>query len=351
MTHCPTNVEHTFTAATRRKDARGFSLIELMIAMLLGLIVIGGVTSVFLANQQVYRSNAALDDVEDNTRMAFEMMAQNIRDAGLLGCTNNGQVANVLQDGPYAGGADWWSDWKNALHGYGTGTSANPALAVGASAGQQVAGTDSLMMLNAANGGLSIASQNPTTTTFTLNGTSSDLANGKIMIVCDPDHAAIFRASSYSATAKTIGYAQQPSGAASPLNCSTGLGYPTVCTPAGNAYTFGANAQIVNESAGVWYIGNTPGGSGTSLYRATVATDTGTVTPQEMVRGVSAMSLLYHVGSQPTFVAASAVTNWNLVNAVQVNLTLVSSGSNAGTNGKPLQRNFSMTSTVRNRAP
>ena len=33
-------------------SARGFTLIELMVAMLLGLIVIGGVMSVFLAGQQ-----------------------------------------------------------------------------------------------------------------------------------------------------------------------------------------------------------------------------------------------------------------------------------------------------------
>ena len=54
----------------------GFTVVELMIAMLLGLIVIGGVVSVFLANQRTYRTNQALGDVQDSSRIAFELMAR-----------------------------------------------------------------------------------------------------------------------------------------------------------------------------------------------------------------------------------------------------------------------------------
>ena len=69
-----------------------------MVAMLLGLIVVGGVVSVFLANQRSYRTNQALGDVQDSSRIAFEMMARDIRNAGLTGCSNNGRVANVLNN-------------------------------------------------------------------------------------------------------------------------------------------------------------------------------------------------------------------------------------------------------------
>ena len=59
-----------------RHAARGFTLIELMIAMLLGLIVVGGVSSIFLANQQTYRSNEALSEVQDGARVSFEICAE-----------------------------------------------------------------------------------------------------------------------------------------------------------------------------------------------------------------------------------------------------------------------------------
>lgn len=326
------------------KNLAGFTLIELMVAMLLGLIVIGGVTSVFLANQQVYRTNAALSDVQENARMSFELLAQNIREAGLLGCSNNGQVANVLADGPNNGGTDWWANWGNALVGYGSGTSANPALAT---VTNQVAGTDSLTILSAADVGLSVNSQ--TSTAFTLNGTSTNLAAKKIMIVCDPWQAAIFRANTYTAgTNPVIGYA-----VSSTTNCSTGLGYPTVCTAGGNAYTYAANSPIATLAAGAWYIGTNPANT-SSLYFASLDTTTGTVTSQEMVRGVTAMSITYNMANQTNFVMASKVTNWSSVAAVQINLTVQqSSGANAGTNGTntttPLQRSYTVTSTVRNR--
>ena len=144
----------------RRSAAGGFTLIELMIAMVLGLVVIAGVVSVFLASQQSYRTNQALGDVQDGSRIAFEMMARDIRDAGLTGCGNGGRVGNVLNAAPGGTGTPaWWADWGNAVHGYGSGTAtADPALTVGTAATNQVSGTDSLQLLGAADTGLSVAS-------------------------------------------------------------------------------------------------------------------------------------------------------------------------------------------------
>lgn len=349
------------------KEVAGFTLIELMVAMLLGLIVIAGVTSVFLANQQVYRTNAALGDVQDGTRMSFEMLAQNIREAGLLGCSNSGQVANVLPDSPNTGGTDWWANWNNALVGYGAGTSADPALTVGTAPTNQVSGTDSLMILSATDGGLTVNAQDTSANTFTLNGSSNDLAANRIMIVCDPWQTTIFRASSYAPndTNPVIGYGLT-SGSAT-ANCSTGLGYPTVCTSGGTAYTYAANSPIATLAPGVWYIGYNPAGSGgTSLYLASVDTTANPAIPtyQEMVRGVTAMHITYNMANQTNFVTAADVTNWASVVAVQVSLTVQqSSTANAGVGAKagtytgtgasaaaaPIQRTYTITATVRNR--
>jgi type IV pilus assembly protein PilW len=338
------------------KAVAGFTLIELMVAMLLGLIVIAGVSSVFLANQQVYRTNAALGDVQDNTRMSFEMLAQNIREAGLLGCGNNGQVVDVLADGPYNGGTDWWANWGNDLQGYGSGTATNPAFTGTYAVTNQVAGTDSLMILSAKDAGLTVNAQSATT--FSLNGSSSDIASGAIMIVCDPWQTAIFEASNATTgTSATVSYGQTLGG--NTVNCSTGLGYPTVCSGGGNAYTYAANSPIATLAAGVWYIGTNPVGTN-SLYLASVNTTTtpGTVsvTPQEMARGVTAMNIRYNVANTTSFVAASAVTNWALVDAVQVNLTVQqSSGANGTYTGSSASaapaifRTYTVTSTVRNR--
>src|SRR5579859_2062961 len=96
------SIRHSWQAPAKpcvqgsRRRAGGFTLVELMIAMLLGLIVIGGVVSIFAANQQSSYTNTALGEVESSSRAAFELMARDIRDAGLTGCGNNTRVANVV---------------------------------------------------------------------------------------------------------------------------------------------------------------------------------------------------------------------------------------------------------------
>lgn len=334
----------------RTRAPSGFTLIELMVALVLGLIVIAGVVSVFLANQQVYRTNQAIGDVQDGSRISFEMMARDIRGAGLSGCSNNGRVANVLNNSPTGGGTPaWWADWSNAVHGYTAGTVAtDPALTVGTAAGNQVANTDSLELIGAAESGLSVASDSEPAANFKLNETTSTLQSGDIVIVCDPNHAVIVQISNYNNN--NVTFVHNSGNTISPGNCSKGLGYPTVCTTNGNSYQFGPNSQIAKLAAVDWYIGHNPVG-GFSLYREDVETYAGipTAAAQEMVRGVTGMKIAYHQSGNTNFVTATSVTNWALVDAVQVTLTLQSTDQRAGTDVKPITRSFTATTTVRNR--
>ncbi|OOG50293.1 prepilin-type N-terminal cleavage/methylation domain-containing protein [Rhodanobacter sp. C01] len=319
------------------RSSAGFTLIELMVAMLLGLIVIGGVVSVFLANQRSYRTNQALSDVQDSSRVAFEMMARDIRNAGLTGCSNSGRVANVLNNRSTA----WWANWSNTLMGYGAGQT-DLAVTTGAGAGQRASGTDSLMLLGADSSGVSVKNNAEPAATFTINETSSNLQAGDVIIVCDPDHAAIVQITGYANG--TITHAAS----GSPGNCTTDLNYPTVCSSE-SSYVFAPNAQIAKLTAADWYIGNYVDGngvSGKSLYRMDA-----TNTAQEMVRDVTGMSITYHQSGNNSFVGASdpLLTNWALVDAVQVNLTVESTDKHAGIDVKPLSRKFTATTTVRNR--
>jgi type IV pilus assembly protein PilW len=321
----------------------GFTLIELMVAMLLGLVVIAGVVSVFLANQRSYRTNQALGDVQDASRIAFEMMARDIRDAGLTGCSNNGRVANVLNNAPGgSAAAKWWANWNNAVIGFG-GAQTDPAVAVGTAEKQRVSGTDSLMLLGGEGSGVSVNVNTEPAATFTINEASTDLQAGDVVIVCDPDHATLVQITSYAGG--TITHAAS----GTPGNCTTDLNFPTVCSSSAS-YVFATNSQITRLGAADWYIGINPIG-GRSLYRMDLTNVAGVPTPtaQEMVRDVTDMKITYHQSGNADFAVASAVGNWALVDAVQVNLTLESVDKRAGTDVKPLKRSFTATTTVRNR--
>lgn len=331
----------TWPGRSPRAAQAGFTLVELMIAMLLGLVVIAGVTSVFLANQQAYRTSHAIGQVQDGARTSFELMARDIRDAGLSGCGNGGRVANVLNNSATA----WWANWNNVLMGYG-GSQADPAVTTGTGTGNRVANTDSLMLLGGEGAGYTVKADSEPAATFTLNESGADLAAGDVVMMCDPDHATLVQLSSVAggsyAHAKTAG---------TPGNCTTDLSYPTVCSSSAS-YVFATNAQVTRLRASDWFIGyNSTGGK--SLYRVSLVNTGGVPTPtaEEVVRNAINMSITYHVAGSASFAAATALagTDWPNVDAVRVHLWLQSEDQHASTNNQALQRDFVATTTLRNR--
>ncbi|MGI0120412.1 PilW family protein [Zooshikella sp. RANM57] len=60
----------------------GLSLIELMIALVLGLFLLAGILQVFLGSSQTYRLTGDLSRVQENERFALDVLARDIRVAG-----------------------------------------------------------------------------------------------------------------------------------------------------------------------------------------------------------------------------------------------------------------------------
>ncbi|HET6805378.1 MAG TPA: prepilin-type N-terminal cleavage/methylation domain-containing protein [Frateuria sp.] len=339
-------------AAGRRRRGRGFSLIELMIAMVLGLVVTAGAISVFVASRRTYQANEGLSGVQENARIAFELMARDLRQAGLTGCNTNGRLANVLNNGPngpaYDPAVDWFLNWDNAVHGYDAGQD-DPAVVTGTAERQRVAGTDSVQLVGAKGLGLSVA-ETPSgpAANFKLSATTSDIVDGDIVVVCDPDHAAVVQVTVQNGSNVTL--VHNNGSTVSPGNCSKGLGFPTVCTTNGNEYTFDRNSAISKMVATDWYIGNNADG-GRSLYRIAMINQAGvpTTQAQEMVRDVTNLQVQYHPKGGADFVDAASGPAWTSVDAVRVTLTLQSTDKRAGTGFAPIQRSFTSTTVLRNR--
>ena len=71
-----------------RVRAAGFGLIELMIALVLGILVMGAAFAVFQSNQASYRANEGLNRIQESVRVAHEMMARDLRATGGGPCSN-----------------------------------------------------------------------------------------------------------------------------------------------------------------------------------------------------------------------------------------------------------------------
>ena len=64
----------------------GFSLVEIMIALLIGLFLMGGILQMFSASQQTYRMQSNLARLQENGRFALDFLAHDLRMAGYWGC-------------------------------------------------------------------------------------------------------------------------------------------------------------------------------------------------------------------------------------------------------------------------
>lgn len=71
---------------------KGLTLIELMIAMLLGVFLIGGILQIFISTKQSYRMQENLSRLQENGRFAMDFIARDMRMTGYWGCLNPSAV-------------------------------------------------------------------------------------------------------------------------------------------------------------------------------------------------------------------------------------------------------------------
>lgn len=328
--------------------ARGIGLVELMVALLLGLFIIGGVITLFVNNQQASRSTEQLSRLQENARIAFELMARSLREAGGTPCGSNLPTGNVINNAA----STWWADWSNGVRGY-DGDDISSAVSFGTESGQRIAGTDAVFLVFAdSNSGTTIDDHNEAAATFHVNTTEHGLTDGEIVVACDYHQAALFQVTNISSSSASVVH---NTGTGSPGNCSKGLGYPTVCTALGTPYEF-EGGHLVKLSAEFWYVGANSRG-GRSLFRAKLYNNGGTpdARNEEIAEGVTDMQLVYlstdAAGSLGTsYQEEDSVAAWPQVVAARLSLTLQSTQP-VGVDGAPLQRRTIHVVSLRNRLP
>ena len=87
-----------------RKRSIGLSLVELMVAITIGAILLGGAVTLFVNNRDTYNTTTELSRLQETARYALEMMVKDIRMAGYFGCANRLDTVTVSHGA--AAGAD-----------------------------------------------------------------------------------------------------------------------------------------------------------------------------------------------------------------------------------------------------
>ncbi|HNQ49804.1 MAG TPA: prepilin-type N-terminal cleavage/methylation domain-containing protein, partial [Hydrogenophilus thermoluteolus] len=142
----------------RRKAAQGLTLVELMVALVLGLLLLGAVVSLFTTTRESYRTNEALARMQESSRYAFEILARSLREAGGIPCGSNLPTANVLKNAS----SNWWSNWGKGIQGYEGNDNTFPKKPFGTDRTYRVSGTDAVIVWSGTgDSGVTIVGHNP----------------------------------------------------------------------------------------------------------------------------------------------------------------------------------------------
>jgi len=160
---------------TSRKSQRGISLVEILIAMLLGLILVGGVLQMFSSSRQTYRVHEATARMQESGRMALEVISRDIRMADFWGCASD--ITNVVNNLDNAGAG--FIDFGAGGLGGTNGAAGVP---------------DTLLLRGGFNSGLGVEPPyGPQASANIKVNAGNDLEQGDIMFVSDCTNADIFQ--------------------------------------------------------------------------------------------------------------------------------------------------------------
>ena len=76
-----TTHKHTF-------NQRGMTLVEIMVAITISLVLLGGVMQIFLSSKQTYRMNEELARLQENGRLVLDLLSRDVRMTGFQGCAD-----------------------------------------------------------------------------------------------------------------------------------------------------------------------------------------------------------------------------------------------------------------------
>jgi len=193
-----------------RGKSLGLSLVELMIAMTLGLIVMVAVGEVYLSSSRTYRSQEALSRLQESARYAMETLSYDIRMAGQVGCSyDKTKSVDVLDDTSYG---DIFGVPIRGIEDGGAIPSpftATPLIG------------DAIRIARSDEAETIIQSHVPASATFHFAETTT-ISKGDILIVTDCNTAAVFQASGPTTLGTTL--VHNTGAVVVPGNCTKDLG-------------------------------------------------------------------------------------------------------------------------------
>jgi type IV pilus assembly protein PilW len=288
---------------------KGFSLIEIMVAMTIGLVISALVVTIFSASSSTYRVADTIGALQETGRVAMDTIDRDVQMAGFRGCNSN----NVQSSGPLINvittPTAYSNDLATPIQGYEyTGPGWTPALppAITGAAPAPVAGSDVLVVRVPV--GIPATLSGPmasATAAIPLFSTAGFSVNDTVFIA-DCNQTAAFKISAFAGTTVT-----HTVGVTTNSNASLGR-------------VFAEDALMMRFETHAYYVAPS---SRNPATETSLWMKVGNAAPVEVVEDVQGLQIQYGEDTDADYVAnvfrkANNVVDFSQVVALQVNLLL-----------------------------
>jgi len=324
---------------------KGLTLIELMIAVVLGIFLTGSITGLFVTSKQSYRIQESSSRLQENSRFAMFFITKDIRMADYWGCLNTTEsIDNNLNS------AATFDLFTSAIGGENNNASVDSV----------IDGTDVITIKGAFGSGIYVTQQPATTSASIKLEDDSDLGLHDIVLVTDCLDGDIFQITNDPSTPGSNGFD-------SIVHNTGNVGNPIP----GNAdkplrKKYDTDAQVYKLNFATYSIQENPSGQ-PSLFRSINGANA-----SELVEGIENMQILYGEDTDndkaPNYYlpADSVILNMDDVVSIKVSLLMRSVEENLTSQNIPytipgqasvtpndgaLRRVFTSTIAIRNRLP
>jgi type IV pilus assembly protein PilW len=312
----------------KQRSSKGFSIVELMVAILIGLIILAGVIQVVISSKTTFLGQEEMSFIQENARYAVDLLGKDIQSAGYWGCAGQGaKFAVAAKDNAAAPGLVG----AQAVGGYsGSQYATMPdylktrVRGVGATAPVY---SDVLIVRGAENSITGITDHDGATIT-TNPDHDHGLSDNAYFVIAGEDCRRLSIVQAATASGNTITYnaTDNYSTAIKPSLLKASYDH----TEAYESYSKGAT--VMKYEAKAYFIGNSSAITGFPALKR-VAFSGGGVQQEELALGVEDMQIRYGVAGSGgvRYKSADEVTaaEWASVRSVQVQLVFRSQSASA----------------------
>ena len=350
------------------KQLAGFTLIEIMVALAISALLLGGIVQVFFTLKQTNKVSTALSRIQESGQVAYDIMSYDARMAGFVGCADPSLKMSVvvvasntpIYGGSYLSSSVWGTDVTATGWGTATGLDMGTTTAINGSGARNARLNSDVVRfqhLTSANMPLS-ANMTSKASNVTIGSNVLGLTTGNLAVVSNCVEGNLFRISSFSTSPVALAHSTSN-------NSSSDL-----------TRTFTTDAGVYGFVSNTYFVGDTgrKNSRGDTIYGLFMRDVNNNV--NELVEGVDYMRILYGQKFSTNNVryvdASDSHLNMDEVASVKIALLLVSDEpvldsddthryilldtpiANTGTtitypNDRRMRRVFNMTIQLRNR--